>query len=270
MKKFLSVLLVVTMIVMVSSTAFGYTLYGFEKPKNASMWQEHWYTDCTLRHVTAELSTEQVKSGTSSMKITAPAGEEEFAQFGIWCDKSYLTFVTNDMVFDCDIYIPEDSNVSRVVFYICDDSWDYFAFGEYTPEEWDTWVSLSEVYDYLYYADYADNDGVMPAYFIIECDTIDNTEDAYFYVDNFYFGTEADRDAAFQGGEKVDIPVQSTEDVTTDVTEDATTDVPGTNNNTTGNEGDSNDMTMWIIVGAVVAVAVVAAVVVIVVAKKKK
>ncbi len=267
MKKFLSILLVVSMIVMVSSTAFGYTLYGFEKPKNATMWQEHWYTDCTLRHVTAELSSEQAKSGSKSMKITAPAGEEEFAQFGFWCDKSYLAFVKPEMVFDCDLYIPEDGNVSRVVFYICDDSWDYFAFGEYTPDEWDTWVSLSEVYQYLYYQDYADNEGIFPAYFIIECDTVDNTEDAYFYVDNFYFGTEAEHETALSGGEKVDIPVV---EPTATPDPNAPTATPAPTEPAGGNEEQPNNTTIWVIVGAVVAVAVVAAVVVVVVAKKKK
>ena len=269
MKKFLAVLVVVALAVSMSATAFGYTLYGFEKKQNAAMWEEHWYTDCTLRHVTAELSTEQKKSGESSMKITAPAGEDAFEQFGIWCDKSYLVKVDATTVFDCDLYVPEDGNVSRIVFYICDDTWDYFAFGSYTVEEWDTWISLSEVYDYLYFQDYVDNDGVLPCYFIIECDAVEATEDSYFYIDNFYFGTQDEHAAALAGGEKVDIPVQSTEDVT----EDPTTDVDNNNDNNTSNvdkSTDSNDNMIWYIVGGVVGLVLVAAVVVVVVAKKKK
>lgn len=268
MKKFLAVLVVVALAVSMSATAFGYTLYGFEKKQNAGMWQEHWYTDCTLRHVTAELSTEQFKSGSSSMKITAPAGEEAFAQFGIWCDKSYLTKITPDMVFDCDLYVPEDGNVSRIVFYLCDDSWDYFSFGEYTVEEWDTWISLSEVYDYLYFEDYAANDGVFPCYFIIECDSVEPTEDAFFYIDNFYFGTQEEHAAAIAGGEKVDdkyVEPGTSEEPTTE----PTTEPAGDSSDTTGDDNGS-DMTMWYIVGGVVVVALVAAVVVVVVAKKKK
>ena len=266
MKKLLAVLVVVALAVSMTATAFGadWILYGFEKASNANMWEEHWYTDCSLRHVTTELSTEQVKSEQHSMKITAPAGDEGFSQFGIWCDQTYLKKVTTDMVFDCDIYVPEEGNVSRIVFYLCDDTWEYFAFGSYTVEEWDTWISLSEVYDYLYFQDYADNDGVLPCYFIIECDAVEATEDSYFYIDNFYFGTQDNHKTALGQGEKVD---EQWQDPNATATPEPTT-APETP--AADDETPANDMMVWYIVGGVVAVAVVAAVVVVVVAKKKK
>lgn len=264
MKKLLAVLVVVALAVSMSATAFGYTLYGFEKKANADMWQEHWYTDCTLRHVTAEISTEQKKSGDYSMKVVAPAGEEEFEEFGIWCEATpYLTFITADMVFDCDIYVPEDGNVTKICFYICDDNWDYFSFGSLTIDEYDTWISLSEVLDFGYFQDYVDNDGVLPCHFITECYAEDNTMDSYFYFDNFYFGTQEERDAAMSAGEKVDIQYQ-------DPNATATPEPTAAPETPAGDkEADTNNNAVWFIVGGVVAVAVVAAVV-IVVAKKKK
>lgn len=268
MKKFLAILVVVALAVSVSATAFAgeYIKYGFEKTANAKMWEEHWYTDCTLRHVTAELSADQKNGGEKSLKITAPAGEDAFNQFGIWCDTKYTIQVTDQMVFDCDIYIPEDGNIAEIDFYLCDDSWDYFSFGSYTVEEWDTWISLSEVYDYFYFEDYAANDGVFPFYFIIECTAVEPTEDAYFYFDNFYFGLQADHAEAKQEDENVSIPW---EDPNASPTAEptATPEVPAGD---TGNQEEPVDNTMWFIIGGAVAVAVVAAVVVVVVAKKKK
>ena len=265
MKKLLAMLLVLVMTVSLCSTAFAATFIGFE---DGTTYGKITANGQYYRKSRIEVSDTVAKYGNYSAKISSPKYyekeiEDYVADFATRFDVHALG-IADESFFDAWFYFPENCNVEQLNIRVLDKAGDeMLAIDIMEAEEFNTWMSL-----YEYWGDSfgnQDNVGICDIFFLeITGTAVEPEQEVVFYMDNLFFGTEAEFETYMQNPEAA-VPV-------VDGNDDATPDNGNVNKpaDDKGEETEPNDMMVWYIVGGVVAVAVVAAVVVVVVAKKKK
>ena len=290
MKRFCALFIVLAVVTAFAAPAFAGTLVDFEKKGSSSIIAFSDYGD-NLTGVTIEESTEQALSGSSSVKITVKADEtkvvEEKAFFTLMLlasdTSSPMAKLTESDVVNFHYYMPEDCNISYIAAYICDEtSWDYCSVGTIEPSSYDEWVDYYDEIDYIRFDEDTRGENVMPCAIMFECYLLDTDTDAYFYLDDFYFGAEdgsvdsGDNGGSSDAGDTIGADTEATAapdagenaestEAGEDIAKAPVTDVTPTPENNSG-----SDSTIWIIVGCVVAAAAVIAAAVVIISKKKK
>ncbi len=285
MKKIIALLVALAVAASFAASAFAGTTVDFEKKNSSSIIAFSDY-GMNLTDVTIEESTEQAHSGSSSVKVTVKPDETKVDDSG----KAFFTLMllpsdttnpvsklTEDDVANFFYYLPEDGNIGYISMYICDEeSWDYCSVGTIEPDTVDEWCDFSEEIDFIRFDEDtrtgSEGTNKMPCAIMFECYLMDAEAEAYFYLDDFYFGAEDGSDGSGEAAEPTEAPAGDNNGEGTEPTkapESDATAAPDANATTAPSSG-SGDATTWIIVGCVIAAAVVIAAVAIVISKKKK
>ena len=265
MKKLLAMLLVLVISVSICSTAFAQAIIGFEDQNTygKQVASNYYYRKA---RITADNTV--AKFGNYSAKISSAKHYD--GELGDYVPAFKARFsvskmgIEDESFFDAWFYFPESCNVESITITAVDKAGeDLFLIDSIDVEDYDKWVSL---YEYWGETFNQDNAGIVDiCYLQFDGTAVDPEQEVVFYVDNLFFGTEAEFETYMQNPDAAVPVVDGNGDSTTDVNP---TDAPDADDK--GSEKENDDMLMWYIVGGVVGVALVAAVVVVVVAKKKK
>lgn len=265
MKKLLAMLLVLVMTVSMCSTAFAATIIGFE---DGNGYGKTTANSEYYRKARVSADNTVAKYGNYSAKITSgkyyeKTLEDYVVEFQARFDVHTFT-IADESYFDAWFYFPENCNVEQLTLTVLDKAGnELISLNIMEAEEYNTWLSFYEYWGSAF--DNQDNMGINEIYYLeITGASVDPEQEVVFYMDNLFFGTEAEFETYMQNPEAACPVVDGNGNTTPD---NGDTNKPSENK---GNETESNDMMVWYIVGGVVALAVVAAVVVVVVAKKKK